>query len=421
VASKAKEVLKLVAAQVALFMGLMIIADLFLWMAMPIENGLYGPLTKKFLQNEPGLKSEITYTQIANGLRSQSVTTLDRPDNTLRVLCLGASTTNSGNQETQDTWCGVLETELQHKYFGSGINIQTLSYGRPGDVSLDTAFWIERMFDRVKPDIVITLLGINDLTLRGSGVDDRFILPPLSQDRWSNFLALCADISQICRRLDKIKQQLNPLRQHEELVLQHFLEKKTQPGRKKKQAKVKQSWTWSAKVLPQIRKQHQKYPYVGDAVVRPDSTKDFASALNWMLTFFKQRGVSALILGQPTLWKPEMTAEEKSKLWFTIGTPRGRVRPSTAWLFKEMSRYNGIQQAEAEKFGFTYLDLDALVPKSAVYYFDDCHFTDSGSRRVAEVILPTVAELLTARQGRSKLNPLRAGIGQGTATHNGAN
>jgi len=421
---KAKKALTVFAAQVTLFMALMIVLDLFLWVAMPIDNGLYGSFTKKVLQDVPGLKPEITYTQIANGLRSQSVRSLEHPDNTLRILCLGASTTNQGNQETQDTWCAIPETVLRRKFSGSGINIQTLSYGRPGDVSIDTAFWIQRMFDRIKPDIVITLLGINDLTLRGSGIDGKFILPSGSQDRWPQAIALCADISQICRRIDQIIQRL-ALRQHQEVALRQFLSKRkdmlTQLPAQQRRAKGKFKWDWITRSLPRLRKQYQETIYVGDSVVRPDPRNDFASALDWMLTFFKQRGVSVLILGQPTLWSPDMTTEEYSKLWFTVGTPKGRVRPSTYWLFKEMTRYNRIQKAEAKKFGFQYLDLDPLVPKSTDYYVDDCHFTDAGSRRVAEVILPTIEELVTARQSGSKIDPLRGRISQGTATRSATN
>ena len=33
-----------------------------------------------------------------------------------------------------------------------------------------------------------------------------------------------------------------------------------------------------------------------------------------------------------------------------------------------------------------FIDLDALLPKTLEYFYDDCHFTEKGSERVAEVL-----------------------------------
>jgi hypothetical protein len=50
---------------------------------------------------------------------------------------------------------------------------------------------------------------------------------------------------------------------------------------------------------------------------------------------------------------------------------------------------------EAENVGFEYIDLDASMPKTLDYYFDDCHFTDKGSARVAAAVLPTLLRNLS--------------------------
>ena len=92
----------------------------------------------------------------------------------------------------------------------------------------------------------------------------------------------------------------------------------------------------------------------------------------------------ALVLGQPVLWEAEMTADERARLWFPIFTPAGPVRPSGAWLAGEMQRFNRAQQHQAEALGATYFDLDGRIPKTLEFFFDDCHYTDAGSRRLAE-------------------------------------
>jgi lysophospholipase L1-like esterase len=375
VANKVKQAIRLIAVQIALFILLMIGFDIFLWVAMPIGKDLSGGLTKKFVQHEPGLKSEITYTQIADGLRSLSVIRLEKPANMLRILCLGASTTNQSTQETKDTWCGILEQNLQ-KMYSKTYHIQTLSYGKGGATAIDDLVWIEHNFDHIKPDVVITLLGINDLTVKGIARFSSAAPPPAPSDLWASALVRCINVSQICRRIEEI---------NENLAIRAALRNK------------KKIIEWHSEHLPTLREEYKQLRYVGDTVTRPDPIQDFSSALDSMLTFFKSRNISVVILGQPTLWKPDITREEYDRLWFPLYTPEGAVRASTSWLLNEMNRYNDVQKNEASKFGFTYIDLDALVQKSTDYYFDDCHFTDGGSRRVAEVVQPAVEKLLASR------------------------
>jgi lysophospholipase L1-like esterase len=387
VGNKFKSRLKLVAGQTVIFLVLLLAIDLFLWVAIPIEKGLEKRQTIRFTQDEQGLKPEITYTQIGDGLRSLSMKSLQKPNNALRILCLGASTTNQSTQETKDTWCGILDRNLRASY--PRANIQTVSYGKGGDTSIATALWIKHMAGQLKPDIVITLLGINDLTWRGGPgyrignvgtlTDSNVGILSDSKEKSSIFRALkdlCTDISQICRRLGEARQNL---------ALQAALRKGTKVN-------------WHSANLPNLRRKYRELPYVGDLARVPDPIDEFQGALDWLLGFFQQRSMSVIVLGQPTLWKSEMTSEEYDRLWFSVHTPSGPVRPSTSWLSNEMRKYNNVQKTEAKKFGFEYVELDDLIPKSLDYYFDDCHFTDKGSKRVAEVVLPTLKELLETRQ-----------------------
>ena len=57
-----------------------------------------------------------------------------------------------------------------------------------------------------------------------------------------------------------------------------------------------------------------------------------------------------------------------------------------------MARYNEAQRNTAEVRGVPYVDLDARIPKTLDYYFDDCHYTDRGSRAVALAVLPALTE-----------------------------
>lgn len=155
---------------------------------------------------------------------------------------------------------------------------------------------------------------------------------------------------------------------------------------------------WHSANLPNLRRAYREAPFVTSLSRKPDPIDEFRGALHWLLGLFRQRGISAVVLGQPVLWKPEFTADEYNSLWFSINTPDGPVRPSGSWLLSEMRKYNDVQREEAEHAGFAFVDLDGELQKSLTYYFDDCHFTDKGSVRVAEIVLPALKTALDARR-----------------------
>jgi len=374
---KYKNFLRLISVQMIVFFALMIIGDLLLWVVAPIEDGP-PPLHIKVRQHIPGLKPEIIVERIFNHLRSLSIRNLTKPTDSIRILCLGASTTDQITQETQDTWCALLEKQLQLNHVDPGAHIQTLSYGQAGDRAINTALWMRGMIDQIRPDIVVTLLGINDLTWSGGpkyeASDIRTMIKQGRGQMGTLFYLkqLCTSISQVCRRVSIIKRNIA-------------------------QREALRNGTAVEFQLPELRIAYQRLPYVPDVRRQPDPIDDFRVNLDWLMDFLHQRQISVIVLGQPVLWKDGLTPKEYNSLWFSINTPNGLVRPATSWLLNEMHKYNRVQQQVSEKYEFTYLDLDAVIPKTLDYYFDDCHFTDSGSARVAEAVFPSLEQLLKAR------------------------
>jgi lysophospholipase L1-like esterase len=261
--------------------------------------------------------------------------------------------------------------------------VETLSYGSGGEKAVDTALWLENMLDKIKPDIVITLLGINDLAWNGGPGYQRTDVDTLIQKRNDDeknksFLThakeMCRNISQLCRRAF--------------VVAKNFSMRRDLQNQK--------SVEWHSDNMPALRKKYQELPLVDQLTRRPDPIGEFGGAVDWILNFLKKRDKSVIVLGQPVIWKPEMPPEEYKNLWFWMNSSNGPARPSTSWLLQQIQKYNRLQQELAEKYGFSYVDLDAAIPKTLEYYFDDCHYTDKGSARVAEAVLPTLSKVLVA-------------------------
>ena len=152
--------------------------------------------------------------------------------------------------------------------------------------------------------------------------------------------------------------------------------------------------SWVSQELPSLRVKYQKLPYVARVARFPDPIVEFGDSVRWIVDFISQKGAKVILLGQPVLWKSSMATEERQRLWFRIATPDGSVRPSGGWLLQEMTRYNAIQKNVAMEKGGVFVDLDSKMPKTVEYYFDDCHFTDKGSKLVAESALPVLEGVL---------------------------
>ncbi len=359
---------------------LLIIIEVILWIFFPI----YAPdpsVVKKFLQDIPGVKTEITYSRNDFGLRSLSMNGYSKPDNVIRILCLGASTTDQVTQETRDTWCALIETWLNRMYKDkNGISFQSVAFGRGGLRAIQNAQFAQVNTDNLNPDIVITLLGINDLTWNG-GSDYTYQSP---------------------------KAVLNK----KELRASHFFKKFSQIRRRMKIAKRKY-WIkigrvveWHSKNLPSLRERRQSAPYRATITRDPDPIDEFTESVNWIAEYFVDRGVPLILLGQPVLWNKDMTQQETEALWFSINTPEGPVRPSAEWLQNEIGKYNDVQRrivlAHHGK-QIWYKDLNAVIPKTLDYFFDDCHYTDLGSVTVAKEVLPVVIEAVEAIRSRKTL------------------
>lgn len=318
-------------------------------------------------QTLPGLHPTVVYERNAWGLRSLSMKSEARPPGTIRILALGASTTDSPTQNAADAWWGLLETRLRD-LLPPGTGVEVAAYGRGGAPAVHRLAWARGHLSRLDPDVVITLEGINDLAWHGGpgyryrGLEAALRAVPKEEED------SCSSWSQVCRRLERLRRALRAARR----------------------ARKGRTLEWHSRNLPRLARAYRALP----AVARPerpvDPIREFGDAMEALLEELEARGVEAVVLGQPVLWKPRMSDEERSRLWFGIRTPGGPVRPDPAWLAAEMARYNRLQRELAGRHGAHYVDLPARVPSDLRHFIDDCHFTDEGSRAVAEAVLPEV-------------------------------
>jgi hypothetical protein len=353
------------------------IAEAALWLAFPVT----GATRRAYTQNLPGVQSEILYTSDRYGMRSISMRGAAKDPDVVRILCLGASTTNQPTQSTPDLWSAILNRMLDAEFAPQGVRVEVAALGIGGQRVFHRVAWCRENLDPFAPDIVVTLEGINDLYSNGgpdyrySGPDDR--LQPAARPSGSiaSIKRALKSGSQIARRLSLLRQRLR-------------VEGALRRG---------EAFEWHSRNLPEMKASLAAYPYRETVTRDPDPLVEFTDGVTLLLQELARRGIDTIVLAQPTLWKEEMTAEEMAALWFYVETSEGKVRASPAWLAREMARYNAAQAAAAQRSGAVYVPLDAMLPKTLDVFFDDCHFTDRGNVLLAEAIFPTVADRVRTR------------------------
>ena len=371
--------LRTVARQVLLGLVTLVALDGVLWLIYPART---PEVQQTVEQNLPGLKPRVTYELNQFGLRSIGMRTKEKPERTIRILCLGASTTDQATQNTADTWSAILEKRLTEEFAGRGVRFEVAAYGRGGDKVFQTYHWARQNLLDFEPDLVVTLLGINDLAWHGG--------PTYSYDRAASLsstgdgvIHFCRAYSQICRHGIR---WVNQLRARMALATGESVE-------------------WHSRNLPRLRAAYASLKLLPEVDRDPDPIVEFSDGLDLLLAFLEEHHLATLVLAQPALWKPDLSEEEQRALWFSIGTKAGPVRARGDWLARELARYNRLQAQLAERHGAWFLD--ASLPRTLDTFFDDCHFTDRGSAAMAAAIYPILTRLV-----KQKLDGTRTAVNE---------
>lgn len=121
----------------------------------------------------------------------------------------------------------------------------------------------------------------------------------------------------------------------------------------------------------------------------------FERNLRTLIELARADGSRVVLLTQPTLLQPSMTAAEERVLqmvhYEAIG-PKHRWTVATA--ARGMTRYNDAVRTLARTEGLPLIDLEAAVPKTLEYFTDEVHYTRRGYERVAEVVAERLQDLV---------------------------
>lgn len=122
----------------------------------------------------------------------------------------------------------------------------------------------------------------------------------------------------------------------------------------------------------------------------PDLTsglEEYKKNLNAIIDIARSRSVRIIFMTQPSIWKKDMTDEEKGLLWYGwIESFKSKRYYSVTALMRGMQAYNDALLEVCRFRDIECIDLAKIFPKNATIFYDDVHFTDKGSLMAADVI-----------------------------------
>lgn len=364
---------------------LLVAAELFARTQVPAHDDFYvwPPRTERVFRPRsdimPGISGTSVFRINSIGLRG------DEPpaDDAYRILTVGGSTTECLYLDQGEAWPQLVQELLVE---ATGTAAWVGNAGRSGHTTREHVLQVEHLVEQdPAPDLLILMAGVNDLGKRLSRGDDydpgAMRSPEFRKSLRRAAFSVVPNGPESHLPPHKQTALFRWLRDLKDSVL-------PDPRTQQETGEVYLDWrrrrSEPAAVLDEL-------PDLGPAL------QEFDENLSLCVRAATARGVRVLLLDQPYLWRADLEPELVALLWMGgIGEYYRLDRPtyySPRALAEGMARYNAVVRRVAEREGVEFLGVDAAVPRTGAMYYDDVHYTEAGSLRVAE----RVTEYLLSR------------------------
>lgn len=280
-----------------------------------------------------------------------------KPPDVFRIFVFGGSTVHCGTVDFEDTHCRILEKRLADEYPQYRIEVQNLgAEWHCTEHSINKLLFSAQDFS---PDLAIIFHGINDL-VRGFE-PDFFSQGPYRRD-YGHYLGAAANLVRprsswfVCNA-----------------GAGHWC------------SDLRFDRVWLAG--PQGRGLHGMvelfYPKtVPIEITQWRSLPVFRRNLRDFITIARGKEIEVLLATQASLYRQDLTPEERERLGFPKSHQFGGKRASLASMTDGMRQFNDATRAIAADTQTRLVDLDRAMPKTTRYMYDDVHYTLAGNEMI---------------------------------------
>jgi len=307
-----------------------------------------------------GLPGMVNYTTDQFGFRGPRPVALSKDPEGLRVIAVGGSTTECKSLDDTQTWPELVYQKLKDDVPG----LEVINAGFSGENSRDHIALVSQRLVPFKPDIILFLVGINDLELQMKPdysplrEDRRSLVEESSPSPTSMMKVLVAHYSHVCRLAIFAKRRYIAADERGNPVMDAGSE-------------------W----IKMMREKRRRLPVkTVDLTAYPKP--EYEQNLRSLIGIARANGIEPVFLTQPVIWGAP-PGDWESILWVH---PDPRFQVSHQQLWQLMESFNDVIRRVAEQERVRVIDLARKVPKTTEVFFDDDHFTIAGAELVSRIV-----------------------------------
>lgn len=263
-----------------------------------------------------------------------------------RILCVGGSTTECLYLDDRETWTHLLQERLTKAW---GRPVWVGNVGISGYATTEHLAFLERFGPLEDMDCVVVMAGFNDLVLSTLGAR-----PPIRRP-WEVPVWARSDLFRLIRAGVQESQRVGAPFQDP-------------------------SGEWIEE-RRQLRRPASKIDTLPELT---SGLEGFEARLVAITELCVRRGVRTVLSTQAVLWRHDLEPAGETLLW--TGWTRDRSAFYTAGALRAgMEAFNRRVASVAARRTLELVDVAPLSGELSSFY-DDCHFTEAGARRVAELM-----------------------------------
>jgi lysophospholipase L1-like esterase len=285
----------------------------------------------------------------------------------LTIVTVGGSTTECFDLAEDKTWPHVLGVKLQQNFKRLWLNNAGLS----GNSTFGHYILMQDYLVKLKPKVVIFLVGINDLGIRGEREFDQRI-------HGVNFRSLERFLASAAVHSELAAAALN--------LYRYYFPKSTMINNQRDPQEIDLKKLPDFKVTPKnliaMIKEHRGH-YLGP----------YKKRLEKLITICQDHHIVPVLLTQPVLYGDVVDPATGVALGHKFVAKD--MDGATAWDILEL--YNDVTRQVGQARGVLVIDLAREMPKNSAYFYDLMHYTNTGAAKLAEIIDAHLTPFLAAK------------------------
>ena len=304
--------------------------------------------------NNPKLDKKILHTKNSLGFRGA-----EKPadfDNYLSIVTVGGSTTECFFLADDKTWAFDLEQKLKPKFKNVWVN----NAGLDGHSTFGHQILLDDYLVKIKPKIILFLVGINDVGREDLKDHDKNNLIDMPVT-WRDSLARKSEVFNLILTYKRAKAAERNGSTHSYVNLAQ-LGSLTIPDDKIKSELDKQS----------------------------ELAASYKGRLLKLVKTCRQAGIEPVLLTQPALvgkGVDEPTGVDLENIcWDDESSKKLRDETNGKLYWLTLELYNQQTRAVGLETNSKVIDLANLLPKNSLYFYDALHYTNEGAAKISEIL-----------------------------------